>query len=173
MKRLSIILLTFITLTSCQKDIRVRTTGTDTIDNTTYSGSTYFVYGFTFSTGKPVSTQNNPGPDITIFVNKINTPSSLILQANNLKPSFYKVGDYADEAEAKTVFDNLKTFSATQWTDMADSIVPNQIWIYRSGAEKYTKLRIISTVNEMQQLIAYGECTFKWVHQPDGSLTFP
>ncbi|HUX96861.1 MAG TPA: hypothetical protein VMV47_14095 [Bacteroidales bacterium] len=173
MKRLSLILLVFIALASCEKEVRVRTTGTDTIDNTTYTGSTYFVYGFSFSTGKLVSTENNPGPDITIYVNKVNTPYTLTLQANNLEPSFYKVGDYADEEAAKTAFDNLKSVSSAQWTDMADPIAPNQVWIYRSGDEKYTKLRIISTINEIRQLIAYGECAFQWVHQPDGSLTFP
>ena len=174
MKRLLFILTAIIfALTSCEEEVTVRTEGTDTIDNTTYTGSTYFVYGFLFSTGKLVSTENNPGPDITVYVNKDNTPYRLTLQADNLKPSFYKVGEYADESSAKAAFDNLKTVSVTNWIDMADPIADNQVWIYRSGDEKYTKLRIVSTKNEMQQLIAYGECTFQWVHQPDGSLTFP
>lgn len=174
MKKLSYILLLFIiALVSCEKDIKVRTSGTDTIDNTTYTGATYFVYGFSFSTGKLVSTESNPGPDITVYVNKDNTPYRLTLQANNLKPSFYKVGDYADENSAKAAFDDLKSISVSQWTDMADPVAPNQVWVYRSGAEEYTKIRITSTINEMRQLIAYGECTFQWVHQPDGTMTFP
>lgn len=160
-------------LAGCTKVEPVRTTGTDTIDNTTYTGTTYFVYGFSFSTAKLVSTEKNPGPDIIIYVNKDNTPYRLTLQANNLKPSFYKVGDYADENAAKTAFDVLKTVSVSQWLEMADPVAANQVWIYRSGGEKYTKFRIVSTVNEMRQLIAYGECTFQWVHRPDGSLTFP
>jgi hypothetical protein len=175
MKRLLFILLAItIAIYSCKKEETIRTSGTETIDNTTYQSTTYFVYGFSFEQAKQVSTLNNPGPDITIYVNRDNTPSRLTLQANNLNPSFSKVGDYADESAAKTAFDDLKTVPSTaQWTDMADPISPNQVWIYRSGTEKYTKLRIISTVNEMRQLIAYGECTFQWVHQPDGSLTFP
>ena len=174
MKRLSIILLAAITaFYSCKEDEIARTSGTDTIDNTTYQSTTYYVYGFSFSEGKLVSTMSDPGPDIVIYVNQDNTPSRLTLQANNMKPSFSKVGDYPDEAAAKTAFDNLKTVSVSQWSEMADPITPNQVWIYRSGNEKYTKFRIISTVNEMRQLIAYGECTFQWVYQPDGSLTFP
>jgi hypothetical protein len=174
MKKLSFILFALIAaFSSCEEDVRVRTTGTDTIDNTTFTGATYFVYGFSFSTGKLVSTESNPGPDITVYVNKDNTPYRLTLQANNLKPSFYKVGDFSDEAAAKAAFDDLKTVSVTQWAEMADPVAPNQVWIYRSGDEKYTKIRIVSTVNEIRQLIAYGECTFQWVHQPDGSLTFP
>ena len=166
----SIILLV---LAACTKVEPTRTSGTDTIDNTTYSGTTYFVYGFSFSTAKLVSTESNPGPDIVLYVNKENTPYRLTIQANNLKPSFYKVGDFADESTAKAAFDNLKTVPASQWQDMADPVAANQVWIYRSGNEKYTKFRIVSTVNEIRQTIAYGECTFQWVHQPDGSLTFP
>jgi hypothetical protein len=174
MKRLTyIILATVLLLSSCEEEVKVRTSGTDTIDNTTFQNTTYYVYGFSFAQGKLVSTLNNPGPDMTVYLNKLNTPYSLTLQSNNFNPSFYKVGDYADENAAKTAFDNLKSVPSAQWKDMADPIAANQVWIYRSGEERYTKFRIVSTVNEMRQLIAYGECTFQWVYQPDGSLTFP
>jgi hypothetical protein len=83
------------------------------------------------------------------------------------------VGDFADAATAQSAFDNLKTISVTQWLDMADPINANQVWIYRSGTDNYTKFRIVSTVNETRQSIPYGECSFQWVYQPDGSSTFP
>jgi hypothetical protein len=114
-----------------------------------------------------------PGPDITVYVNKDNSPYRLIFQANNLLPSFYKYGEFADEEAAILAFNNLTTFTASQWSDMADPLIPNQIWIYRSGTECYTKIRIISTVNDLRQNVAYGECKFQWVYQPDGSTTFP
>jgi hypothetical protein len=160
-------------LSACTKKESARTSGTDTIDNTTYFSTTYYNYGFSFSQGKLVSTSLNPGPDITIYVNVDNVTPRLTLQTNNLKPSFSKVGDYPDEASAKAAFDNLKTVSVTQWQDMADPINNNQVWIYRSGTEMYTKLRVVSTVNETRSGIAYGECTFQWVYQPDGTTTFP
>ena len=56
---------------------------------------------------------------------------------------------------------------------MADPINANQVWVYRTGTETYAKIRIISTVNEIRDDMPYGECTFEWVYQPDGSLTFP
>lgn len=160
-------------LTGCTKVEPPRTSGIDTIENTMYQSTNYFVYGFLFSKAKQVSSNLNPGPDITIYVNKGTTPPTLTLQTNNLNPSFYKVGDFADEAAAKSAFDNLKTFSVTQWQEMADPLNVNQVWIYKSGSDTYAKIRIISTVNETRQTIAYGECTFQWVYQPDGSLTFP
>jgi hypothetical protein len=174
MKRTIFILLTFLLIVSgCRKDSTPDTSGTDTIDNTLYGTGPYYAFGFSFSRAAKISSLENPGPDIVIYVNIDNPVSRLTLQADNFKPSFYKVGDFADEGAAKSAFDNLKTVPAVQWDDMADPIADNQVWIYRSGTDYYTKIRIISTVNETRNNIPYGECTFEWVYQPDGSSTFP
>jgi len=174
MKRVLYILLVVCSLLAgCTKAEPTRTSGIDTIDNITYVSSTYYVYGFLFSEAKLVPTYPSPGPDITLFVNIDSQPYRLTLQANNLNPSFFKVGDYDDESAAISAFDNLKTVSITQWSEMADPLITNQVWIYRSGTENYAKIRIVNTVNETRQGIPYGECTFKWVYQPDGTATFP
>jgi hypothetical protein len=174
MKRVVFILLAiFSILTGCTKKEPIRTSGIDTIDNITYLSTTYYNYGFSFSGAKLIATSTTPGPDITIYVNIDNITPRLTLQSNNLKPSFFKVGDFADEATAQSAFDNLKTVSVAQWQDMADPLNTNQVWIYKTGNDTYAKIRIVSTVNETRQGEAYGECTFQWVYQPDGSLTFP
>lgn len=169
-----ILLVIFFALSACTKVEKIRTSGIDTIDNTIHQTTTYFVYGFSFSQAKLVSNLGKPPADISLWVNAdVDTiPPRLFLQADNLKPSFYKVGDYADAASAITAFDNLKTVTATLWTDSADPILNNQVWIYRSGNDTYAKIRIISTINEKRQLVDYGECTFQWVYQADGSSTF-
>lgn len=174
MKRILFILLAILSvLSGCTKKEPTRSSGIDTIDNITYFSTTYYQYGFSFSSASLVSTNLNPGPDITIYVNIDNATPRLTLQSNNLKPSFYKVGDFPDVTSAQSAFDNLKTVSVSQWQDMADPINANQVWIYKSGTEHYSKIRIVSTVNETRQGVAYGECSFQWVYQPDGSLTFP
>lgn len=174
MKRAIYNLLVFLfAVSACTKVEKTSPSGIETIDNTTYQSTTYYVYGFSFSQAKLVSTIGPPGPDITVFVNNDSPPARLTLQANNLNPSFFKVGDFADEDAAKTAFNNLKTVRVSQWVDMADPINANQVWIYRSGSETYAKIRIISTVNEIRQTLPFGECTFQWVYQKDGSLTFP
>ncbi len=173
MKRQLVIFLTIISvLSGCTKKEATRTSGIDTIDNTTYYSTTYYTYGFLFSGAKLVKTYPAPGPDITLYVNVDNVTPRLTLQSNNLSPSFSKVGDYPDAASAQSAFDNLKTVTVTQLTDMADPVNDNQVWIYKSGKGNYAKLRIVSTVNEMRSSIAYGECTFQWVYQADGSSTF-
>ena len=166
-----IFLTLFSILPGCTKKEPTRTSGIDTIDNTNHFSTTYFQYGFLFSGAKLVSTEATPKPDLILFVNATDSPE-LTFQHFNLKPSYYKVCDFPDEATAKSAFDNLKTVSVTQWLDMADPVLPNQVWIYRSGTEHYAKIRIISTINETRQSVAYGECTFQWVYQTDGSLTF-
>lgn len=164
----------FTILTGCTKKEPTRTSGIDTMDNTNHFATTYFQYGFYFPGAKLVATYPSPGPDITLFVTLDNTGTpKLTLQADNLLPSFYKVGDFADVTTAQSVFDNLKTVSVSVWQDVADPILPNQVWIYRSGTEHYAKVRIVSIVNETRQSVPYGECTFQWVYQPDGTSTFP
>ena len=127
--------------------------GTVTIDNTTYQINTayYVIWVFIFSKAKKVSTLENPGPDITVYVNTDTPANRLTFQANNLNPSFYKIGDYPDAQSASDAFDNLKTVGNYQWTEMADPIAANQVWVYRTGTEYYAKIRIISTVNETRR----------------------
>jgi hypothetical protein len=172
-RRIFTILLFFSVLCGCTRKEPTPTSGIQTIDNITHKTSTYFNYGFSFFKAELVSNLNKQECDIVLYVNNDNPVNRLTFQANNLKPSFYKVGVFADEDAAKLVFNNLKTFSAGVWEDMADPIEPNQVWLYRSGTECYTKIRIISIVNETRLGAVYGECTFQWVYQPDGSSTFP
>jgi hypothetical protein len=174
MKKMVFIFLTLLTiLPGCTKKEPTRTSGIDTIDNTNHFSTTYFQYGFSFPGASLVATFPSPGPDITLYVIIGTGTPRLTLQAENLLPSFYKVGDFADVTTAQSAFDNLKTVSVSQWQDMADPVLPNQVWIYRSGTAHYTKIRIVSTINETRQTVAYGECTFQWVYQPDGTATFP
>ena len=169
-----LIVIISIVLSGCKKDETPSLSGTVTIDNKTYQSTTYYVYGFSFSKAIKVSTLENPGPDVTVYVNTDTPPDSwLYLQADNLNPSFYKIGDYADVQSASAAFDNLKTVGNYQWTEIAQPITPNQVWVYKTGTPCYAKIRIISTVNEIRETIPYGECAFEWVYQPDGSKTFP
>ncbi len=157
---------------SCKKDKVIPISGTVTINNKLVfanNAQTYIGYGFTFSKADLVSINANPGPDITIESDGTN----LSFQANNLKDSFYKAGEYPDAATASAEFDKLTSLSVLQWAGMASPVRPNQIWIYRTGDEHFAKLRVISTISEVRDSRDYAECTFEWCYQPDGSLTFP
>ena len=168
-KSVLIILLAGSILCSCKKDETPSVSGTVTIDNKIYQSTTYYAYGFSFSKAKKVSTLDTPGPDVTLFI----IADRLTFQVSNLNPSFYKLGDYPDAQSASAAFDNLTTVGNYQWTEMADPVLANQVWVYRSGTETYAKMRIISIVNETRDDLPYGACSFEWVYQPDGSTTFP
>jgi hypothetical protein len=170
MKKAALILLTvMLLLHSCNKEDAIPTSGTTTINNTISFNQTYFVYGFLFSRAELVSTLDNPGPDITVD----SDGTILFFQTENYKDSFYKAGEYADAASAEQAFGNLTAPVVNTWAEWANPVNPNQIWIYRSDSEHYAKLRIISIVSEVRDNRDFAECTFEWVYQPDGSLTFP
>jgi hypothetical protein len=170
-----LIILISIVLSGCKKDETPSLSGTVTIDNI-LSGNDktgYYAFGFLFSQAKKVSTIDVPGPDITVDVNTFSPPNRLYFQADNFNPSFYKVGDYPDAQSASDAFDNLETVGSYVWTEMADPVIANQVWVYRTGTPCYAKMKIISIVNDSINNRAHGECTFEWVYQPDGSTTFP
>lgn len=156
-------------MTSCRKDKIIPTSGTITINNITSLGQTYYVYGFLFSQAKLVTTLNKPHPDITIDTDGTN----LFFQAENLLDSFYNAGEYSDATSSKSAFDILEVNENSVWTGLASPLKENQLWIYRTGTGCYAKLRIISLVSDVRDDRSYAECTFEWVYQPDGSLTFP
>jgi hypothetical protein len=172
MKKFLLILLLLLNFLAGCKKHDTPLSGTVTIDNNLYGTGPYYAYGFSFVMAKTLSTlDKNPAPDISVDNGDI--PGVLILQANNYLESFYKEGEYPDAATAEQAFKNLASAQVTQWKAMGEQIKSNQIWIYRSGTENYTKFRIISTKYETRIPRDFVECTFEWVYQPDGSLTFP
>lgn len=177
MKRISVILTAFfLILTGCKKDKIPPLSGTVTIDNNLEGDDKtgYYAFGFSFALAKKVSTMDTPPPDITI--DNDGTLANLILQANNLNNSFFKVGEFADATSAQQAFNNLTSPAVPQpadWAEWAYYIKPNQIWIYRSQSEHYSKFRILSSRYVDRDPRDFAECTFEWVYQPDGSLTFP
>jgi len=172
MKRvIFIILILTAILPGCKKDVTIPVSGVVTIDNTLYGTSHYYAIGFLFSQAKLVSTLDTPEPDITI--DNDGTLYNLILQSNNFRNSFYKVGEYPDEETTEQAFNNLFAVTVSQWSAMGDSVRINQVWLYRSDSDKYAKLRIISTESVESSPRDYAKCTFQWVYQADGTLTFP
>lgn len=162
-------------LTGCTKSTGSKSAGTATIETTLFGSGPYYAMGFSFSLAKEVSTLDDPGPDITLIADADidGTIRRLMLQTENFKNSFYKYGEYLSAGDAETAFKNLTSASVSQWQAIADTVRPNQIWLFITGTDHYAKFRIISTLAEQRNGNAYGESTFQWVYQPDGTLAFP
>jgi hypothetical protein len=173
MKRISqIIILLVILITGCKKESTPRTSGTDTIDNTIYKSTIYYAYGFSFSKAAKVATTETPGPDFALYADPGITRLTLEVPPNQ-ENSFSKVGDYPDLESAISEFKNLTTTGSFPWIDIADPVEANQIWLFRTNDDKYAKIRIVSIVYKILDGLPYGQITFEWVFQPDGSSTFP
>jgi len=168
-----------IILQGCNKKGNQQDSGTVTINNQLNNPqSAPFIYGFSVTEGKLVSTLSDPLNVITIMADG-DTASHVIrqlyLSSSGLYNSFYKYGQYGSRTDADDVFNNLKSFDTDLWYETADSVLPNQIWIYRTSDEKYAKIEITATASQIRKDMAYpfGECTFRWVYQPDGTKLFP
>ena len=173
-KYILILFLTALFQVSCEDKDNADLSGIASINNELtfdQQSQTYNSFGFLFSTGKLVSILDTPPPDIT--VDNDGTPDNLILQTGNFRNSFYKAREYGDAATAKQEFEKLISVTVPAWESWAVGIRPDQIWIFRTSTEKYAKIRIISIISEVRGSLNYAECSFEWVYQPDGSLTFP
>jgi hypothetical protein len=182
MKKFSLlILLLVLFFARCKKESTdipdqdsIRLSGIDTInDSLKWSNElqTWTIMGFLFSQAKLVPYPGSPNPDITVETD--GTLANIILQTNNYKNSFYLSGEFENATLAEQAFDNLTSLNVLQWAARADSLKANQIWVYKSGTNHYAKLRIISAFSKAASPNNYAECTFEWVYQPDGTLTFP
>jgi hypothetical protein len=172
---LFILFLSLLIQASCTKD-EIPISGNQIIETTLYGTGPYYAYGFSFSQAKEVSTLEDPGPDITLLADVDidgTTIRRLMLQTENLKTSFNKYGEYPNATSAESAYNNLTSANVTQWEEWVDTLKSHQVWIFRSGTDRYAKFRIINTVAGQKDGKPYGECTFEWEYQPDGTLTFP
>jgi len=169
-KIIYILLISVLILYSCKREDTIPTSGTVTINNIILpAGQTFYVMGFLFSKAELVSNLKNPSPDLIIDSDGTN----VFLSSNNYRNSFFRAGEYANAEEAAMAFKNIVAPEISSWAEWANPVKTNQIWIYRSGSENYAKIRIISIIAEVRDSRDYAECTFEWVYQPDGTLTFP
>jgi hypothetical protein len=171
-KIISILIICVVTLTGCKKKNGPILSGTETINNTLYGTGPYYALGFSFTAAKKTSTLSSPLDVITINAFPGNFDKTFFSD-ENFENSFFLYGNYADATAAILAFKNLTTFNVTQWNALGEGVKANQLWLFRTSNETYVKIRIVSTVGEVRNSIPYVECTFEWVHQPDGSLTFP
>jgi uncharacterized lipoprotein NlpE involved in copper resistance len=173
MRKITVILIFLIlTLAGCKKNNSPRLSGTDTINNILSPDPPYYAMGFSFPAGTRISTLNSPLDVFTINSYAGNFDKTYF-DAQNFNNSFSRYGTYADGGAASQAFNNLTSFSVTQWKVTGDSVKANQIWLFRTSTDTYAKFRIVNSVGELRNGIPYVECTFQWVYQPDGTSTFP
>jgi hypothetical protein len=161
----------FLTFLSCEPnggENGIPTSGTATINNIlSFDEATqsYNLFGFSFVEAKLVSILES-----TDYMTVGCADSIVNLQTDSYTNSFYLFGDFDDAVTAETVFNSLNSVSVASWSEWANPVRENQIWIFRTSEKNYVKFWIKSILIEPTDSV---ECTFDWVYQPDGTLTFP
>jgi hypothetical protein len=171
-KIICILFISTIIFAGCKKSSGPVLSGTVTIDNTLYGTGPYYALAFSFTSAKKVSTLSDPVDAMTVNAFTGNFDKTYF-DAQNFENSFFLYGNYPDESAANLAFTNLTSFNVTQWYATGEGVKSNQIWLFRTSNSTYVKFRIISTTGEVRNNIPFVSCTFQWVHQPDGSSTFP
>lgn len=171
--RLIPVLTVLLLMQGCGGD-EVPTSGTVTVTNELFGDGPYYAMGFSFADADLVSTLTEPY-DISIQAGSLTTggPIEAFLSANTLEPSFALKGEYGTESAAISAFEALTSVGAVSYIELASPLKENQVWVVRTEAEKYAKIRIIQIDFDSTTPPYYASCEFEWVFQPDGSTQFP
>lgn len=171
--RLIPVLVVVLLLHGCGDD-EVPTSGTVTVTNELFGSGPYYAMGFSFASANLVSTLTEPY-DIDIKAGSLTTGGPIVafLSANTLEPSFALEGEYGTESAAISAFKALKSVGAASYIELAAPLKENQVWVVRTEAERYAKIRIIQIDFEPTVPPYYASCQLEWVFQPDGSKQFP
>ena len=137
--------------------------------------------GFSFSEANIVKYPNSQGiiPDITVNVqtNEYGDPIGTFLTPVNLEPTFLLKYWPSTMDSAMAYYDTLSFISDTSFSDLAIPVLENQVWAVNTHDWKFAKILITSSFaftdsSNINNITLYGEITFKWKYQPDGSWHF-
>ena len=176
-KIIFILMLVAIVLNGCNKDNNDKTSGENSLNSELIlSGQTYSIQGFSFESGSVIL--YNPAsstsiPDIFVLPDSQNNEISAYLDTENPFESFALAGTFQTSGEALDFFNNYKEVKVSSYVSFAKPVLENQVWVFKTRNNKYTKLLILKVNTSVKNLEPFAEITFKWAYQPDGSTIFP
>ncbi len=182
--KIKIISILFLTLFLYGCDNIVDSTPTKTNGETTINTKivNFKSTSFSFLQGGNIDfpNSNNIIPDIMILVQTDETGSILDVFFSPgiaLKPSFNLIKQISDIDSAQTFFNNLNEVPDSNYIDLAIPVKEYQIWAVKTVDDKFGKILILNTKaftdsSNTSAPTPYGEATFKWKYQPDGSRIF-
>ena len=166
------------TFAGCEKEESPDTSGEATLTSDRFlEGSTYSIYGFSFEQGE-VSKYNPAGegiiPDFFILP-KTGTGGQItgaLLDSPNQNKSFSLTAEFNDSSLALQYFSEYKNVIDSNYVFLADPFEENQVWTFRTAANKFGKILIKEVKAFVKDTENYAETTFLWEYQPDGSMEF-
>ena len=155
-----------------------KTSGENTINSKVVNFKTK---GFSFSQGGLVEYPNsqNITPDMLLLV-QITSGNDIVgvfLSAPANQPTFHLMAQINNADSASKYFSELSEVPDTLYSWNAIPTQLNQIWAVKTQDNKYAKILITHTEAYMDSSnqsspTPFGEATFKWKYQPNGSITF-
>lgn len=174
-----LVLFLIISVSACQKKNRVPTSGEATINSDRIlSGSAYSIQGFSFATGSvilynPGSPTNIPDLFVLPIADTQGNATGAYFDSPNQYESFSLVNTLENADEALQFFNSYLTVDVSDYTSLANPLLINQVWVFKTNSGNFAKLLILRILNQVKDATPYAEVRFKWVYQPDGSTKFP
>ena len=167
------ILILILFVSACSKDKEVKTSGTHTITSEKIlAGQTYSYYGFSFSKASVKLYNVATSTDRPDFGAGMNQDSLPYFDTENIEESFALTGDFLTADSALTFFNNYKEVDVNSYEGLAQPVLENQIWVFKTRSNTFGKILILNTLSYEKNSYMIVEVQFKWVYQPDGSSTF-
>jgi hypothetical protein len=119
-------------------------------------------------------------PDFAVLV-QINATGRAIgvylVRPDSLVPAFCLLRQFGSIDTASSYFHGLAEIPDTTYADLALSINPNQVWAIKTRRDTFAKILIRQTTAYIDSSLPgtpspYGEVTFEWVYQPNGTRQF-
>lgn len=139
--------------------------------------------GFSFDQAGIVRFPNSQGtlPDIFVLV-QMNEDGRVVgvffARPDSLVPTFQLLRQFATLDSAQSYFQSLSEIPDTAYVDIALPVSVGQIWMVKTRRTTFAKILIRHTLAYADSSgpgapTLYGEATFDWVYQPDGTRKFP
>ncbi len=154
------------------------TSGTATVNSRVVNST---VSGFCFSRAANISYPNQAGviPDMMVLVQTGQSGNILgvyLARPDTLVPTFRLLREFGSADSAHQYFVALSEIPDTTYENLALPARASQIWAVKTRDNTFAKIHIRSTTAYVDSSTGvrtlYGEATFDWAYQPDGSRRF-
>lgn len=179
---ISILFLVVILFNSCDNSVGPtlpKTSGETTINTTIVNLKGI---GFSFSQGGNIEYPNSQNiiTDIIVMI-QISANGDVVGvffgSGSSLKHSFNLVKQFNNIDSAQSFFNNLNEVPDSNYEALAIPVKAYQIWAVKTVENKFGKILILKTdayddTSNPSLHNVYGEASFKWKYQPNGSTKF-
>lgn len=155
------------------------TSGTATVDGRYVNNQ---ASGFSFDQAAIVKFPNSKGlvPDLIVLVQMNETGAILgvfFARPDSLASAFQLLRQFTSFESAHSYFQDLAEIPDTTYVDLALPVRVGQVWAVKTRRNTFAKILIRQTVayadsSNPSAPTPYGEATFDWAYQPNGSRQF-